>query len=631
MLKISARHREFQRHIVTTLAGLMVIPVAGCVDRGQWTSSPSLSAIKVTSSHTKVPLGTAAQLKAIGIYPDGGTRDLTNTVHWMSYPAQVLSIDDSGLATARVTGAARIVAVSGSTRGSTRVEVSGAALISIEVSSEKAEIPLGTAARVTATGHFTDGSTRAITSDVKWESSPFGRLAIDDSGLAAGTSTGLATIRASWGSVRGAAMVEVSAAKLKSIQVTSDHPEIPVGRTAQLEAKGIFTDGSTRNITDIVTWTTVPTGIAGISGSGKATGRSTGLAKTIATRDGISGSAELRVTAPVISALEVIAPAKKMPLGTDQQLSAIGRFTDGSNRDLTNDCTWTSHATAVVSVERAGMARARRMGEAAVSATYSGVSAEAVLSVIRAAPVSISVAPLNSTIPVAGSEQLVATESFTDGSTQVVTQSATWNSDKSAIAAINSSGVALGLQGGETGVEASLGSLVGSATLIVQPVAAVGYFSHSQSDADTTVRLTNTGTTGPELCGMVYVFDQDQQMAECCGCALSTSGLRTLSLSTDLLSNPLTGASPVAGSIMVVPSSYSSGRACNPASLSPGGFIVSWATHTEILSTGAVAPNEEPLSVTPLSGTLSSALQAQCSFIQQLGSGQGICSCGTGD
>ena len=152
----------------------------------------------------------------------------------------------------------------------------------------------------------------------------------------------------------------------------------------------------------------------------------------------------------------------------------------------------------------------------------------------------------------------------------------------------------------------------------MQPLAAVGYFTHITPDADATIRITNTGSTGQNLCAMVYVFDQDQQMAECCGCVISPDGLRR-SLSK-YFGNPLTGVSPVAGSVMIVTADHTSNPSCNAASITPSGIGIAWTTH---LQNPQSSTTEVPLSFTPLSSTLSSALQAQCSFIQQLGAGQG--------
>ena len=71
----------------------------------------------------------------------------------------------------------------------------------------------------------------------------------------------------------------------------------------------------------------------------------------------------------------------------------------------------------------------------------------------------------------------------------------------------------------------------------------VNYFANAQlgtASQDDIVRIidTNVSELTPPLCAMVYVFDEFQEMQECCGCPLS-AGAR-LDLSVDgLTSNPV--------------------------------------------------------------------------------------------
>src|SRR5580658_10716662 len=82
---------------------------------------------------------------------------------------------------------------------------------------------------------------------------------------------------------------------------------------------------------------------------------------------------------------------------------------------------------------------------------------------------------------------------------------------------------------------------VGAGIASAQDVFKVNYFSNNAAPApDATVRIDNPGLTYGNLCAMIYVFDADQQLSECCGCLERHNGLRTLSVHSDLTSNPLT-------------------------------------------------------------------------------------------
>lgn len=55
--------------------------------------------------------------------------------------------------------------------------------------------------------------------------------------------------------------------------------------------------------------------------------------------------------------------------------------------------------------------------------------------------------------------------------------------------------------------------------------------------ADNLIDLINPTRANNTLCAMIYVFDADQEMGECCGCPITSNGLLALSVQTDLTDN----------------------------------------------------------------------------------------------
>ena len=156
----------------------------------------------------------------------------------------------------------------------------------------------------------------------------------------------------------------------------------------------------------------------------------------------------------------------------------------------------------------------------------------------------------------------------------------------------------------------------------------VDYFSNANTMGapDGTLRISNPGTGGNSagnVWAAIYVFDPNQELSECCECFLSPDDLRTLSINTDLTSNPLTSVVLTTGLIKVVSTTGPSG-----AKLYPTPAIRSWATHIQD-TTFAVTETASPDAT--LSAAEQSRLQRECSSIQLDGSGHGICTCGTGD
>jgi hypothetical protein len=185
--------------------------------------------------------------------------------------------------------------------------------------------------------------------------------------------------------------------------------------------------------------------------------------------------------------------------------------------------------------------------------------------------------------------------------------------------------------------------MAGAGIASAQDVYKVNYFDFNSPTLagfpvpDATVRIDNPGLTYGNLCAMIYVFAADQQLAECCGCVETHNGLRRLSVRTNLTSNPLTGVVPFSGVIKVVSAAVNNSP-CDPtANVTPRANLRVWATHIQPGTAfgsfgGLIWPvTETESSDSTLGAAELTGLQEQCSFVNILGSGAGICSCGTGD
>jgi hypothetical protein len=174
---------------------------------------------------------------------------------------------------------------------------------------------------------------------------------------------------------------------------------------------------------------------------------------------------------------------------------------------------------------------------------------------------------------------------------------------------------------------------IGAGVASAQDVFKVNYFSNNGvgTAPDATVRIDNPGLTYGNLCAMIYVFDADQQLSECCGCVETHNGLRTLSVRRNLTSNPLTGVLSTNGVIKIVSAAVNNSP-CDPTSnVKPTANLRAWGTHIQNAVGTAWPITETESSDSTLGATELANLQAQCDFVNILGSGHGICSCGTGD
>jgi hypothetical protein len=504
-------------------------------------------------------------------------------------------------------------------------------LVSISLSPTGPTVPLDAAQQFIATGTFRDSSTEQLAS-VTWNSSDAAVVSITDDasnlGAAYALGTGAATVSACAGAVCGSTTLTVGSAALVSIAITPATGTVPAGRPLQFYATGTYTDGSTQDLSSLVTWSSSAPPVATINAAGLASGLIVGSTTITAASGTVQGTAMLTVTSPVLASVAVTPANASIAAGETQPFTATGTYSDGSAQNLTNAATWTSSGPAIASVSPSGAAVALAVGTATISATAGSFTGTASLTVTPPVVIGLNVVPATLSMVLGSSRQLQAIATLSDGTTQDMTGTVAWSSTDPNIATVSSGGLASAAQVGSTTILAQSNGLTGSAQITVVPLVAVSYFSRVNSvnaGIDGTVQLTNPGPTS--LCAMVYVFDQNQELNECCGCPISHNGMRTLSLLKDLTANTLTGKKPRAGEIKVVPSDPAQNPQCDPVASAPTGVILAWGMNAQVPG----ATTETEYAMVPLSDGEETILVNLCSFVKQLGGGHGICSCGSGD
>jgi len=171
------------------------------------------------------------------------------------------------------------------------------------------------------------------------------------------------------------------------------------------------------------------------------------------------------VTVNVQFASTAPAPPYGLPVGTTQQFTATGNYSNSTTQDLTGLATWGANSTPFgAATVNAGLVSAVTNGTSTITATYSGVHGSA--TVVSPALVSIAITPaFPSPIQGTNTEQFTATGTYTDGPTQNLTNSVTWASSATSVATINSSGLATGVGQGITTISAALGGVTGTMLL----------------------------------------------------------------------------------------------------------------------------------------------------------------------
>ena len=436
----------------------------------------ALESINVSAASNSADVGETVQLSAIGSYSDNSTANLSNSVTWSVSDPVIASVSSNGLLTLLSAGVVTVTATDGNISNATSVTVNAVevTLQSIAVSPENAVIEVGSTQQFTAIGTYSDGSTEDLTGLAGW-SINVGIASVASGGLLTATGEGTVTVRAQSAGVSGSVDLTINSASvtLESIEVTPASSSVDIGATVQLSAVGSYSDNSSTNISGSVSWTVSDSTIASVSASGLLTALAAGDVTVTATDGAVSDSAAVTVTTvPVtLDSINVTPATSSLDVGEMVQLVATGSYSDNTTQDLSNTVSWSISDPSIASISVNGLLSAAGEGAVTVTATSGAISSDAVVNV-NPAPVilqSIAVTPANSAIEVGETVQLVATGTYSDNTTAVISNAVSWTVN-AGIATVSATGLLSANADGIVTVTATSGAVSSNATVSIDPV-----------------------------------------------------------------------------------------------------------------------------------------------------------------
>lgn len=429
-----------------------------------------ISRLTVSPKTAASLVGETQDFTATAVFSNGQVVDVTPVATWTSSNPAIATVNE-GHATGVTSGSTDITATLGIQGDTAQLTVG---ITSLSISPAVATVEVGNSARYTATATFADGSTRDVTDDVDWSVGSASKAAVEK-GTAMGLADGATTVTATLEGQRANALLNVtSTVSIASIAVTPGTATIAPGATQAFTAIATYTDGTTADVTQSVSWTSADPNVADIDPSGVAIGLAAGGPVTItATLGGVTGNAQLAVVGAVTLVSIAVTPANpSIPVGTTQAFTATATYSDTTQRDVTTQVTWTSSNPTIAEIDDAGVAVGLQAGgPVTIGASLGGVTDSTNLTVTSPVTVvSITVAPDPATVMVNNAQGFTATVTFSDASTLDVTPQATWTTSNPAVAVVDEEGVALGLAPGTVTITATLAGLSDSATLnVVKP------------------------------------------------------------------------------------------------------------------------------------------------------------------
>ncbi|MFY8351458.1 beta strand repeat-containing protein [Pseudoalteromonas sp. SSM20] len=424
----------------------------------------------ITPENGKFPLGSQGQYHAYALYSDGHVEDVTQVSSWQladDIGSIIQSGENAGYAKATQVGTSKITAVFGQLSTFTSAEVTSAELVELSLAPLNYVTPAGTQVVYQGFARFTDGSTQDITALGAWSSSNQTVASIGFTGALSGIAhtftPGTSTICIDYLAKQACTLLTVTDAAANKLVITPSNISVPLGTNGYYSATAFYTDGHSTDVTTLASWQIVDTTIATISNtatsSGFASSHSKGKTQVTAQFEGLSDSTSLTITDAALVDLYITPANAVIAKGTSQSYNLIGKFSDGSQKDLTKQATWQTSDNNIAYFSSNSIAFGNNEGVVTVTATVVGKQAVANLTVTSAELTNITVIPKLTTLANGHTSQLTATAYFTDNSTLDITEDATWYSENTSIASITASGIKAGLVTannlGETDVIAS--------------------------------------------------------------------------------------------------------------------------------------------------------------------------------
>lgn len=335
-----------------------------------------LTSLTIEPTSLSLAKGTSGQLTAVGHYDDGTVLNLSNSVVWTPSSPNV-SVDPTGKVSALSPGSVQVQAAFGTRTAAATVQVTEATLTSLRFDPVRATIAAGTTGLFRLQGTFSDGSSQDLTADATLtvKDSAIARLTTPK-GTAVALAPGQTVINASLAGQSAQAELTVTAATLSRIDVTPRPASLAKGTTVQFTATGVFSDGTSQNLTTGVVWSALAPATLAITPQGLAQGVAQGSTSVQARLGTVTGESNVTVTAATVTGLTLAPTFASLRTGQTVQIEVTASYTDQRAQTVTNDATFESNAEEIASVTSGltsrGLVTAGAVGNTTIDVSFGG-------------------------------------------------------------------------------------------------------------------------------------------------------------------------------------------------------------------------------------------------------------------
>lgn len=356
-----------------------------------------VTSIRIVAVTSKIAASTSTRLTVVGDHSGVFTSDITSQSQLEcsnTAIADFITLGQANRLSGLQPGDVTLTARFGNLTATLPMTISTATITAVNVSPAAASVAKGLTVQLTASGTFSDGTTQDITFDVIWTDDGTGTATVSNDIASKGVATGViangtALITADFTDVNnttmfGAATLNITAAILQSLTVTPANSSVAgFKKTVNFIATGTYSDNSTVDVSNQVTWSSSQQAVATIAAGGAATTVAAGTTSITAALSGVTGQTNLTVLN--LSSLQINPTGLNLTVGTNQRFTLTATFADNSTLDVTSTSEWNSTTTTVATVGNTasdkGLVSAVTVGTSVVTASYGGLTISAPITV----------------------------------------------------------------------------------------------------------------------------------------------------------------------------------------------------------------------------------------------------------
>jgi uncharacterized protein YjdB len=334
-------------------------------------------------------------------------------------------------------------------------KVSAAETISkLVLSTNEVRLEVGATYELTATAIYVSGNTENVTMLTDWTSTD-SSIASVYNGIVSAKKQGANNITATYSGKTVIVNLTVDK-KVRSLTKNKTSLSMRVGATEQVTLMATYTDNTVANVTyQVDQWSSNNDSVANVV-DGKITGINSGSAIITAKY----GSQTVSIPVDVDKVLRLNLEKSSISLtdltlkvGAHSQIQVMALFDNGDYEDISNKAAWSSDADSIAYAYK-GLLTAYKSGEATITASYGAKSAEIIVDVDVTKRLAAD--PTEAFMHVNTAKSINLNAFYADGSSEVVTTKAKWESNNDGVATV-SNGVVTAFSNGNASITASYG------------------------------------------------------------------------------------------------------------------------------------------------------------------------------